>query len=474
MLATTPRIAIIGSGISGRLVAFNLQRHAQSRLHIRMIDRRTADYMGPAYSVNADYLLLNVPAGRMGAPADDPQHFWKWARDRGIAAGEWDFLSRKLYRDYMLDLHRAAVAESNDRVDFEQIQGEVVDLEVHADLATLRTRSGDSFVADKVVLAFGNFPPRHPPIPNRAALNSRRYIQNPWDLSSLDSISSTDPVLLIGTGQTTVDLLVALHHRQHQGRIVAIARHGVLPLAHRGFENYPSFFAETENAKSIAPIVRAVRRQLERAESTSVDLRAVIDSMRPDTQTLWLGLPSAEKRRFLRHVLRHWEIIRSRIPPHSDEIVRAMRESGQLEIVAGRIRDFEETETSLNVHYTPRRGTSIKVESAALVLNTIGPESDYTKIDDALVNSLMARGLVRPGPASVGIDALPDGTVLGRTGAVSQVLYTLGTPMKGVLWEVVAVAEIRAQAAHLATILLNDEPRPFNPPPLTTESVSTQ
>jgi uncharacterized NAD(P)/FAD-binding protein YdhS len=41
-------------------------------------------------------------------------------------------------------------------------------------------------------------------------------------------------------------------------------------------------------------------------------------------------------------------------------------------------------------------------------------------------------------------------------GTVSDVLFTLGSTMKGVLWEVLAVPEIRVQAEALAHHLLDD------------------
>jgi uncharacterized NAD(P)/FAD-binding protein YdhS len=98
------RIAIIGAGVSGRLLALNLRRQASADVSIQMIDRCEQRYMGPAYSDDADYLLLNVPAGRMGAFVDDPEHFLKWAQCKGIRAEAFQFLPRGLYRNYVLDL----------------------------------------------------------------------------------------------------------------------------------------------------------------------------------------------------------------------------------------------------------------------------------------------------------------------------------------------------------------------------------
>jgi uncharacterized NAD(P)/FAD-binding protein YdhS len=70
------------------------------------------------------------------------------------------------------------------------------------------------------------------------------------------------------------------------------------------------------------------------------------------------------------------------------------------------------------------------------------------------VRNLLRRGLIRPGPAHIGLDATPAGAIMGRGGAPSGHLFTLGPIMKGVLWEVLAVPEIRVQAQRLATQLL--------------------
>jgi len=183
--------------------------------------------------------------------------------------------------------------------------------------------------------------------------------------------------------------------------------------------------------------------------------QAVIDSLRPDTQTLWSGLPEAEKCRFLRHVFRYWEILRSRIPPESQTVVDNLRASGQLRIVAGRVDDLTETGTALEVHYTPRRQQTHEIISAALVINCIGPEINYLRIDHPLVKNLLRRGLICPGPAHLGIAVRASGAVVSQAGDASETLYTIGSPMKGLVWEMIAVPEIRAQAQKLARRLLS-------------------
>lgn len=447
-------IAIIGAGLSGRLLALNLCRYGSSNHRIRQIDRGDPGAMGPAYSAREDYLRLNVPAGRMGAYADDPAHFLSWARQRGIDAGEFDFLPRRLYREYIFELLERARRAHPNGPPLEYVRGEVTDIELSGGGATIRLASGQTFDSAKAVLALGNFPPRHPPIKNRAALQSPRYARDPWAFGVLNALSPSDRVFIIGTGQTTVDLLLALESRAHRGPIVALSRRGIFPLAHGRWERYPSFYAEISASQRTREVFRSVRKHLARAQSLGIDPRAVIDSMRPDTQALWQSLPESEKRRFLRHGFRYWEIIRSRIPIGSEALLQRMRSSGRLRVIAGRIRDMADTASALEVCYTPHGGERDRVERADLVLNCIGPESDYERVDHPLAKNLLRRGLIRPGPARLGLDAQPNGAVVGRGGVVSEVLYTLGSPMKGVLWEVIAVPEIRVQAQQLARLLV--------------------
>ncbi len=129
-----------------------------------------------------------------------------------------------------------------------------------------------------------------------------------------------------------------------------------------------------------------------------------------------------------------------------------MRASEQLDVLAGRIRDLAESEATLEMHYVRRGRTLPQLSAAALAIDCIGPESDY-RSTTPLVRNVMRRGLMRRGPVHLGVDALLNG--IGQNGAVSDVLYTLASSMRGVLWEVLAVPEIRVQAERLARLLIN-------------------
>ena len=105
----------------------------------------------------------------------------------------------------------------------------------------------------------------------------------------------------------------------------------------------------------------------------------------------------------------------------------------------------------------------------AKVINCTGPRTDYSKYQHPLLINLLARGLIDHDPLALGLNAQPTGEVLRYRGGPTGWLFTLGAPLKGVLWESTAVPEIRRHAAALAERILArqttaiPEPRPEAP-----------
>ncbi|MFZ0389760.1 MAG: FAD/NAD(P)-binding protein, partial [Calditrichia bacterium] len=328
-------ITVIGAGLSGTLLIINLLRQrSREDVRIRWIDRRNESDLGPAYSTGEDY-LLNVPCEIMGAFSNQPDHFLNWCRKQNIAAEKGDYLPRKLYRRYIQAMLRQAKEQQPENISLERIQGEVENIQFSDRGLLVVMQGGDSFPADKIVLALGNAPPRHPRTRSRDFINDRRYVQNPWKHEVFSNLSPDETIVFIGSGQTMVDLVTGLQKRKHRGKMIAISRRGVLPFSQAKLEPYPSFFEEELQGQTrISNVFRSVRKHIRIAAEKGLDPRAVIDSLRSHTPALWMQLPPAEKRRFLRHVFRYWEILRSRIPPQSEKIIKELKTTGQLRILA--------------------------------------------------------------------------------------------------------------------------------------------
>lgn len=462
-------IAIIGAGFSGALVAAHLLKTASRPLLIKLIERSHEIGKGVAYSTDTNRHLLNVSAGKMSAFADDPGHLLRWLHyNRSeLATGLPDdlnassFIPRQVYGLYVQSILEEAEATAARQVRLERVMDEVVAVEPQAKGAIVSLRSSRPFRADKMVLALGNVPAAAPPgSPASPPSEDDRssYLCHAWSADALAALEPDASVLLIGTGLTMVDMVVALHDRQHQGKIYAISRRGLAPLPHQSNQPYPAFLTLEDAPKTIRGLLQSVRSQVKTAAVQGYDWRSVIDVLRPITQPLWQQLPRAEQQRFLRHLTPYWDVHRHRIAPEIGQALQSMLDSGQLTITAGRIQDYQVTSDGVIVTVRQRQTQMNQRLQVSRVVNCTGVQADYRRSPQPLIAHLRDQGLIRPNNLGLGLDTADDGTILDAAGNRSSLLYTLGTPRKGDLWETIAVPELRQQAQALATTVLQSLP----------------
>ncbi|NMG08415.1 FAD/NAD(P)-binding protein [Brasilonema sp. UFV-L1] len=448
-------IAIIGGGFSGSLVAANLLQNATIPLTIKLIEHHSAIGRGVAYSTPVDCHLLNVPALKMSAFADEPDHFLNWLHSNGHeSVSASTFVARKIYGDYIQAVLKEAEANALAYVRLERIVDEAVAIETTSHSTTVYLRGGQRLYVQKAVLALGNFPASLPE-PIAALGKNHPCVRDAW--STLDAITDLNPedsILLVGTGLTMVDAVIALHQKGFQGKIYAVSRHGLKPQPHKPTIPYPAFLNVETAPKTARELLRLVRREVKAAAVHQTDWRAVIDALRPVTQQLWQALPVKEQKRFLRHVKAYWEVHRHRIAQEIAEVLHCATESGQLTHYAGRIQTCQEFDSGVDVTIRQRVTHKDIVLRVNQIVNCTGSDCNYRRLQHPLLASLQEQRLIRPNALSIGIDTAANGALIDAEGNVSQMLYTLGTPRKGNLWETTAVPEIRSQAANLAQELL--------------------
>jgi uncharacterized NAD(P)/FAD-binding protein YdhS len=163
-----------------------------------------------------------------------------------------------------------------------------------------------------------------------------------------------------------------------------------------------------------------------------------------------------EKRRFMRHLRSYWEVHRHRMPAHVHRKIEAMRSSGQLRVICGRLASastdgFGEI-TARILGVSPARETAIR---AARVINCTGPNNDPRKSLDPLVRQLVAEGIGRSDPLFMGLETAPNGALIRSEGTAWENIFAVGPIRKGALWETTAAPEIRRQAASVAREVLN-------------------
>lgn len=448
------RITIIGGGASGTLLAANLLRAADNRtLEINIVEKKATIGRGVAYSTPDDIHLLNVPAARMSAFPDDPDHFLSWLDREGYQYGPTAFVPRKIFGEYLNSVILEAQAVKHERVKLNHFEDDAVDISIEDAKAQVMLASGEYLYSEGVVLAFGNFLPPHPTVRDLSFSSHPKYFRSPWGENVFESIGSDESILIIGTGLSMVDVVLKLAHAGHLGKIRAISTRGLLPAVHKLGHTYESFADELRPLSRITDILKSVRRHINKAESNGGDWRGVIDSLRPATQEIWLNLPVSEKRYFMQHLSRYWNVARHRMPAEAADVLEKLKADGRLEILKGRLRKIE-ANTRFHVEFRSN-GDDDRLDTDAII-NCIGSESNFKNLDSALVSNLFERGYIRSDDLNFGIHALPNGSVVGQNGASSGMIFTLGTALKGTLWETTAIPEIRTQAKHLAELLLAD------------------
>jgi uncharacterized NAD(P)/FAD-binding protein YdhS len=181
---------------------------------------------------------------------------------------------------------------------------------------------------------------------------------------------------------------------------------------------------------------------------------SVIDSLRPFVPGLWRRMPTEDKRLFLRHVARYWEVHRHLVPPPTASRIAALRCTGQLTVHQGAVTAVTEAAGQLRILVDA--GADAVELTAGWLVNGTGSTSDVAATASPLLRDLFSTGQARPDPVRLGIDASADGAVLDATGRASDVLFALGPPLRGLWYETTAIPEIREQAAALARRITSD------------------
>ncbi|MEO8624876.1 MAG: FAD/NAD(P)-binding protein [bacterium] len=354
-------VAIIGAGFTGTMVAVNLLRVARVKTRILLVERSGRFTAGVAYGTRVDEHSLNVPAGRMSAFPSDSEHFLRWAQLRNPSITGGTFVPRRLYGKYLAELLDDAEASSAPTTSVMRLASEARAVERQPD-GGLRIvlADGRSFATDAVVLAIGNYEPSDPPANGSEFYDTVRYARDPWATGALD-VGVDEPVLLLGSGLTMLDVAVALQTRGHRGQIHALSRRGLTPQPHRESASAPAHHDRPHTLASwpstASGLLRELRREVREAESHGVDWREVVTSIRHDTQALWQSLSREERVRFLRHLRSYWETHRHRAAPSTSARIEVMRASGQLAVHAARLVSYVTSANGVCVAFR-RRGAA--------------------------------------------------------------------------------------------------------------------
>ncbi|WP_020650632.1 FAD/NAD(P)-binding protein [Solimonas variicoloris] len=454
-------IVIIGAGFCGTTLAVQLLRRPPvTPLDVVLVNRSGLLARGVAYGTRTASHVLNVPAGRMGALPGEEDGFLRFAQRHDPKVGAGSFVARRTYGDYLESLLADAAVHAPSGCRFRAVVGDVNRIQPLASGgARVMLNNGDALLADKVVLSMGNYAPADPPLADeqRAFYSSPRYVRNPWHPDALWVVKPDQPVLLVGTGLTMLDVVLDLRDRGHTAPIYALSRRGLMPQAHRDLETPPVYDEQLPRRMFARPTarnyLRAVRTAVAVHARAGGDWRDVIGALRALTPQLWQALPLAERQRFLRHVRPYWEIHRHRCAPELGRRLQAEVDSGGLTLIAGRLGGYDERPEAVRVRFRRRGRAASEALSVGTVINCTGPDGDTRRLRDPLIAGLRDDGLVRADRLGLGFEVDEHYALRDHDGVAASWLHYVGPFLKYRDWEATAVPELRQHVAALAEVL---------------------
>lgn len=451
-------IIIIGGGASGLLLLANICNKATKRTSITMINTGHPIARGIAYSTSNVNHLLNVRVSRMSAFTEDTNHFTNWILSKqeyseyhSDSLGEC-FVPRKMYGHYLDELYHSIISDHSKNIDFTYIDDVVIDLKKSENIFTVLLKNNQAIEGVKAVLCTGNQPPIT--LPGLSSLkNSDRIFINPWDEKAVENINQDEPVFIIGAGLTMVDTAISLIDQGFKNKIIVLSKHGAIPLPHPN-ERVTVPHSDIVPPSDLHKIFSNLKARIRSAIDNTEWHEPVLEAVRPYTQKIWQELSIEEKNRFMRHINHRWSKLRHRLPLQVYDFIQALIAKNQVELYAGKLISVEENQESLTVEFFNKESNSIIKKEVQRIINCIGPEGNISKVENPLINNMLTSGMIANDALSLGFNATGDGKIINKQGEIVENLFTIGSGLRGILWESTAIPEIRVQAHQMATELV--------------------
>jgi uncharacterized NAD(P)/FAD-binding protein YdhS len=392
-------LAVVGGGASAVLLLAALAREPAAKgMRIDLYERAPERLgRGIAYSTRQNVHLLNVRAANMSAYEADRDDFARWAAGKEFRPE--DFVPRKLYGDYLGEK-------------FEQAK-KILNLTViEADIEAIRKIGKEEYEIRHgnrkrsyaiVVQASGNARPLKPAVAGEVAW----YFDDPWS-ADFAALGNLRHIVLVGSGLTAADVVLALYARNFQGKISVLSRHALLPAAHAAPASWPSFLTQEDYRQTPCGLLCRIRAEVRKAAEEDVPWQAVIDSLRGHTNPVWEEMPRRTRTQFMKRLFTLWNVHRHRMAPQIGQAMDALVKAGRLELVKASVESVA-------------AGPVVKTSAGDIAA-------------DAVINCLGYR--------------------YQEEGRKYEPTEKIGPARFGEQFETTAIPEIRAQAAEIAARIL--------------------
>ena len=457
-------VGIIGGGFSGTMTAIQLIKNAEEAFSINIISEKNLN-RGIAYNSYSDHHILNVITKKMSAFPDQPDHFLDWVMtkdtyknlDKTLISNS--FLSRNLYGDYLCDLWKEALVEAEKKnIQVVEIDDTVESLKNSEHQISLSFQRTQTVEVDVCVIATGNQVPKNPNIQSPDFYHSANYFQNPWMQDSIQNLKTELPVLIVGNGLTMVDTIIGLKEQNFKGGIYSISPNGfnILPHRHTGMQ-YTAHLDEIYDGMPLDKLVSVLNKHIKIVCNFGVSAEPIIDALRPLSHKIWRGLSKDEKAKFMSRLRHLFVVARHRIPLHIYDKIQKWRIDGNLHVKSGHLINIVEENGVIEVIYYDKKLHTSKTIRVSRVINCTGPETDLSKMENNFISQCIQEGLFDQDDLKLGLKTNVDNFKLfNKKGRVHRNIFTLGSNLKGELWETTAVHELRQQADSVSKVILSE------------------
>lgn len=440
-------ICVIGGGFTGSAAAISCLGRLDTPFRLTLVEPSAALGRGVAFGGHHPMHLLNVRARDLSIFANRPGDFLNWffrhldqgENDVGLLEGlAHTFLPRQLFGEYVRQRLFEAVERRED-VEFNLIRAAASSCLPSNSGFVIETEGAGSLTADVVIVAtaYG--------LPN----SSTAGVLAPYDFVPAEDLSRAGSIALIGSGLTMVDVLLNARREGFSGTATVISRRGQLPREHAAKGVVPKEMA-LPRTKHLSRLTASIRIACEAAEAHGTPWQAVINGLRPSLQAMWQELEIEEQSRFLRHVRPFWDAHRHRLPGEVHERIQSEFNEGRAVLLRGRVVRVDRRSDGFLLTLRRRGSDAVETMQTDLAFDCSGYKPD---LESTLIKSLIGEGLARLDKHALGLEAKPDGRVLGRNDGPTPGLFALGPLCQGSLWEITSAPEIVRQTALAATCI---------------------
>lgn len=295
--------------------------------------------------------------------------------------------------------------------------------------------------------------------------SSPRYVHDIWAPEAWNDVDADASIVYLGGGLSALDSLIMAEKRGFRGLHTVITRRG-LPVHEREDQPpWPDFLQYDPARPDLRALLAQIRRERRSVARAGESWQRLVTAIRPHVPALWAAASDRDRRRFLTRLRSYWEASLHRTAREPLQWQTRVADQGRFRHRAGRVVSLAVRDDGrLAVGWRARvasdggdggRGGDIEILVADRVVNCLGFEFDWQKIDDPLVRQLVARGLVKPDPFGFGIGASrTDHAVLDADGQAQPGLHAVGHPLRGVIWESNAISEHVPQAGTVGRAVL--------------------